>query len=383
MTKSICKDTYCDKKISQDSTFCKHCSEYYKNNTKCNVCKIQIKDCFLFCKGCNLNSSITITQSDAKRKFGLTDDEIKNSNIYIAEIDHKKKVGKKHIVSEVIELADKLTKVDGDNSKRRKKFIKQQLKFKNMISDDISAKKESQIIMDQVNMSIEKIDYDLDIESHEIQLLIGSTLKDNKLIRNDKINTIIEKLEIKCNEKKRIDKVKKFIDNNKMNNIGGKEFMHYTMSYHMYIMDKKDSKGNNVSYDQLVNELKCKYNKEDIIYLRRMKIQEAVQNKLGYLIPKHGRSRSLFQRMSKKYTKCMDIDFEQIVITIVWLINNWPKSYKLLWNIYGHSYYRYSVMSLKNTGIFKNYLEDKISLQEATNLWKKKINFEKQIRAKK
>lgn len=119
------------------------------------------------CKDCRYDNTITITFTDAKRKYKLTKEEIESADLFEYSFVSHGNTGTKYLVSEIEELADKLTKNLDITDKRRQAYLKQHditqevQKSKNNLSN--VKKQTREIVIDLVKKY--NVDIDKDIEN--------------------------------------------------------------------------------------------------------------------------------------------------------------------------------------------------------------------------
>ena len=93
---------------------------------RCRNCFSQIKKYITseICNTCKLASNVTISTTNAKKKYALTNDEIDEANLFNYEIRYLHARGFKYLVIDIEELAEKIFATVDNNDKRKQKYLK-------------------------------------------------------------------------------------------------------------------------------------------------------------------------------------------------------------------------------------------------------------------
>uniref|UniRef100_A0A6C0CCM8 Uncharacterized protein n=1 Tax=viral metagenome TaxID=1070528 RepID=A0A6C0CCM8_9ZZZZ len=76
------------------------------------------------CDTCRWDSKVTISTTNAKKKYMLTNSEIEAANLFCYEISFRYAHGFKYLVMDIEELAEKVFATIDDNDKRKQKYLK-------------------------------------------------------------------------------------------------------------------------------------------------------------------------------------------------------------------------------------------------------------------
>src|SRR3989304_5689687 len=98
----------------------------------CKVCQKLISKYYKLCDTCTFDPLVTISYSDTKRKFGLTDLDIYSTNLFTIKFSTTLYDGTKYLVSEIIELGEKVVKDLDPSNKKRIKFLKYKEQINNL-----------------------------------------------------------------------------------------------------------------------------------------------------------------------------------------------------------------------------------------------------------
>ena len=174
----------------------------------CINCTKKISNRFDLCAECTFNPEIMISQSEAKQKYKLTDDDLEDSNLFYICFKIHGNIGTKYLREDIHELATKLAKDD----KRKKALQKQQEYLEPIMKKKKEIKERKKLINTHVEEYLTKLEIRYKIDEHpNIYILIDECSKDLDKSALLASNYIINEIE---NEVDRIIELENFMKKN-------------------------------------------------------------------------------------------------------------------------------------------------------------------------
>ena len=187
---------------------------------KCLGCKISTNRDYKFCLSCYNNPDIIIYRNQAKKIYGLTDEELDSSNIYSEKFYYMHQDCEKYLKKDIHELARKLIKNENKNKNdtRQDKFDKIDTIIKEREKELKEKKKTTQQIIKNVNILLGKTpEYkilNINYNSYLMELISDSI--DNLMSTDDIIYLVFTEYieeakiqKIKWNTEKQIEELEK------------------------------------------------------------------------------------------------------------------------------------------------------------------------------
>lgn len=156
---------------------------------------------------------MVISATEAKRKYKLTDAEIRAANLFTMAFSGRFYSGVKYLIEEIEELAETLTEDLPANDKRKQAYVKQKRirdEIQNEIDKKIEYKNNVKDILQDILMKIDPtidINKDFDIPGFldNYALDINISPNDTALLISDKIKILVEERDSKKKKQKEID----------------------------------------------------------------------------------------------------------------------------------------------------------------------------------
>ena len=132
---------------------------------KCINCPAEINDrcTYQICVNCKFDVTVMISQTEAKRIYKLTDKEIYDAKLFFIRFTVHHNVGTKYLITEIHELARKITDNLDASDKRKKAFTKQDDMIREKTDREDKIKKLKQTLRSEVAEMLTK--YDIIIDS--------------------------------------------------------------------------------------------------------------------------------------------------------------------------------------------------------------------------
>lgn len=165
------------------------------------------------CKDCRFNPSITISATEAKRKYKLTDNQIDAADLFTIEFSSRFYSGTKYLIEEIEKLAKTQTDDLPANDKRRLAYMKQK-GIRDEIQKGIDKKNE---YINNIKVTLHdiliKLDPTIDVsKDFDIPTLIENYATDITVSPNDmailisgKVSKLVQDRNIKREKQKEID----------------------------------------------------------------------------------------------------------------------------------------------------------------------------------
>jgi len=168
------------------------------------------------CYDCGTNQNLIIYHTDAKKLYGLTDNELLNADIYCESFEYKYNLCHKYLRKEVHKLAGAITADAKPGDRRRMKFMALDARYK-----EANKKKKDKLalvetVTNHLTDLLKKYDGELDIKSddtirHNIKYLCGQDQYTESQIVSMVFNDCVKKMALNKVKKAYCDRVRELL----------------------------------------------------------------------------------------------------------------------------------------------------------------------------
>jgi len=242
------------------------------------------RDTDIICSDCKFNPKVTISTTDAKKKYRLTNEEINDAELFNFSITYYRRTGYKYLLDDIRELAENIFAGIDDDDKRKQKYLE------NINDEDIKS-----ISIDNMHENVQGYFEDNDIEPDDDLIMFVEKIVKKK--HDSEFDVVIGYIKRKI----RID--------NLINEHDDMDFIERATQheeYDAYIYDNA-----NKSAAKTFNIIKADIEDKQILLERKKKLNEFIEKKFNTIHADFAINSSIYRNYTTDANQTDDIKVVQ------------------------------------------------------------------------